>query len=501
LLRNKHDCPENLKLGWYAVRNRAPDEVKDESPFNERDLREAALFSKGIWRDNTSSDFHKNPPISRKVLGIENLKAALSQALLKAVKEGFPSLREEMGEMKQDIKQQLGRLGESRSTETLQRAYIYSIQASYQRELERSVRGDYRRDIDENHPSKLSLHIEELNRKFNEDMLRDGAKHVFSPPTGDDNPLVSLNGQAMDSKEDILPWIRQVCRNTRGSEPQHDLPPLIKRTLFLVQIESWEKIAKSYLKQIETVIEECAQHLFKTACEDDRLRGKLRGMLYNAYHSGLNRARAELNNIIQDHGYLRTWNPMLDSRISELSAQREKPAVNISFLNGTSETVVRPNNLQGNAFATNAPFSQPAPAPSQVPSPFSFGRTTSSASAPPQVPDTTRQNRMGGPQAEILRSHVGEKDIIKLHDWIWAYYDVALPRFVDNVTTQVVQRHLMGLKGPVRVFNPEWVIRLTPAELEDLAGEDEDTKMERVILQERLDGLEEAIEKAERVSR
>jgi hypothetical protein len=108
---------------------------------------------------------------------------------------------------------------------------------------------------------------------------------------------------------------------------------------------------------------------------------------------------------------------------------------------------------------------------------------------------------MGGPQAEILRSHVGEKDIIKLHDWIWAYYDVALPRFVDNVTTQVVQRHLMGLQGPVRVFNPEWVIRLTPAELEDLAGEDEDTKMERVILQERLDGLEEAIEKAERVSR
>jgi hypothetical protein len=497
-------------MGWYAVRNRAPDEVKDESPFNERDLREAALFSKGIWRDNTSSDFNKNPPISRKVLGIENLKTALSQALLKAVKEGFPSLREEMREMKQDIKQQLGRLGESRSTEAPQRLYIHRIRVSYQSELERSVRGDYRRDIGANHPSKLSLHIEELNRKFNEDMLRHGAKRVFSPPTGDDNPLVSLNGQAMDSEEDILPWIRRVCRNTRGSEPQHDLPPLIKRTLFLEQIESWEGIAYSYLKQIEMVIEECAQHLFKTACEDDRLRNKLRGKLHKAYDTGLERAHAELDSIIQDHGYLRTWNPMLDSRIIELSAQREKPAVNIFYPNGTPETAARPNNLQGNVFATNAPltspslqgiFSQPAPAPSQVPSPFSFGRTTSSASAPPQVPDTTRQNRMGGPQAEILRSHVGEKDIIKLHDWIWAYYDVALPRFVDNVTTQVVQRHLMGLEGPVRVFNPEWVIRLTPAELEDLAGEDEDTKMERVILQERLDGLEEAIEKAERVSR
>ena len=138
-------------MGWYAVRNRAQDEVNDEYSFKTRDIQEAALFSKGIWKDSTTSGLPQTPPISSEVFGIKKLKTALSHALLKGVEESFPSLCEEMRNMKSDIEQQRETLGDPRNTDTLQRSYIYKIQVDYKEELERSVRGDYRKGADENH--------------------------------------------------------------------------------------------------------------------------------------------------------------------------------------------------------------------------------------------------------------------------------------------------------------------------------------------------------------
>ena len=80
---------------------------------------------------------------------------------------------------------------------------------------------------------------------------------------------------------------------------------------------------------------------------------------------------------------------------------------------------------------------------------------------------------------------------------MFAYWRAAFPRFVDNVIIQVVERHLLGRNGPLHLFNRNWSNTLLDSELAKLAGEDKKTMDDRRVLKERLEGLEEALKKAD----
>jgi hypothetical protein len=47
--------------------------------------------------------------------------------------------------------------------------------------------------------------------------------------------------------------------------------------------------------------------------------------------------------------------------------------------------------------------------------------------------------------------------ILNTHDSIAGYYDIALYRFIDNFALQVVERYLLGPRGPLRLFNSDYV--------------------------------------------
>src|SRR6266536_1543285 len=74
--------------------------------------------------------------------------------------------------------------------------------------------------------------------------------------------------------------------------------------------------------------------------------------------------------------------------------------------------------------------------------------------------------------------------ILNTHDSLAAYYNVALYRFIDNFALQVVERHLLGPQGPLRLFTSDYVTQKLygdehAVELNDLAGEDPVTAQER----------------------
>lgn len=86
--------------------------------------------------------------------------------------------------------------------------------------------------------------------------------------------------------------------------------------------------------------------------------------------------------------------------------------------------------------------------------------------------------------------------IYSVHDWLYAYWFVAVRRFLDNIIIQVVERHLLGPYGPLKIFSGELLDGLNDDELEKLAGEDENKMNERKAIQERVHGLEDALRKA-----
>ena len=89
-----------------------------------------------------------------------------------------------------------------------------------------------------------------------------------------------------------------------------------------------------------------------------------------------------------------------------------------------------------------------------------------------------------------------------IHDILKAYYEVSKDRFKDNVWNQVVDRYLLGLNGPVRVFssgNIGGFSGITDEEITSIAAEDPATSTARIELTNRINNLENALILARRV--
>jgi hypothetical protein len=64
---------------------------------------------------------------------------------------------------------------------------------------------------------------------------------------------------------------------------------------------------------------------------------------------------------------------------------------------------------------------------------------------------------------------------------------VSLKTFVANITTQVVERHIV--RGIEDIFSPVFVSRLSDADVQEIASEPSSRKRQRVFLQDRIEKL------------
>jgi hypothetical protein len=84
-----------------------------------------------------------------------------------------------------------------------------------------------------------------------------------------------------------------------------------------------------------------------------------------------------------------------------------------------------------------------------------------------------------------------EHTVQDLHDILQAYYKVARKRFVDNVCMQGADHFLVtGTEAPMNLFSPSWVNSLSDEFLEEIAGEEGNTKRRRLQLQKEITDLE-----------
>jgi hypothetical protein len=84
-----------------------------------------------------------------------------------------------------------------------------------------------------------------------------------------------------------------------------------------------------------------------------------------------------------------------------------------------------------------------------------------------------------------------EHTVQDLHDILQAYYKVARKRFVDNVCMQGADHFLVtGTEAPMNLFSPSWVNSLSDEILDEIAGEEGNTKRRRLQLQKEISDLE-----------
>jgi hypothetical protein len=84
-----------------------------------------------------------------------------------------------------------------------------------------------------------------------------------------------------------------------------------------------------------------------------------------------------------------------------------------------------------------------------------------------------------------------QEDILDVLD---SYYKVSRKRFVDNICRQVIGHFLLeGDGSPLKVSSSELVMGLKDDELESIAGEDAETKNQRLMLESDIRQLEAAM--------
>lgn len=417
------------------MRNRSPEEVIDEESFDERDKKEKDLFASGKWKEALTG-FSTGNSITPDALGTQCLKRTLQRHLYKRVRENFPLLKSKMRALESQYDTQSRNMGDPRDNPRDQRVYLSDIQAMYEAEVERSLNGDYRHVGDSNQDSRLRYHVKKFNDEFESEMKIKAVKYGWQENDDDYN----------DVGIGILHWIHNTWNEHRGSEPRHDAPRSLKKELVMQQTESWETKTRSYIQKVEDAIKACNNNLFYFTCKDDKLRHNIREKLEAREIKAFEAAETELQNILRDRNYIDSWNPQLEFFIAELQRPRIERQVN----------------------------------------------QKQDRQASPGVSSETTLD-----EVSLRERFYSANKIFEIHDWLYAYWKVTYPRFVDNVIIQVVERHLLGPNGPLRLFNRNWIFHLSDEELQELVGENEETRDTRKELRQRLEGLQDALKRAD----
>jgi hypothetical protein len=79
-------------------------------------------------------------------------------------------------------------------------------------------------------------------------------------------------------------------------------------------------------------------------------------------------------------------------------------------------------------------------------------------------------------------------------DTLMSYYKVSRKRFVDVICQQVVAHYLLeGEESPLKIFGPDLIMSLDLGQLEQIAGEDAESRRKRQVLGGEIERLEAAL--------
>ncbi|KAK6340050.1 hypothetical protein TWF730_001825 [Orbilia blumenaviensis] len=457
---------ERLRHGWYPVRNRSTKEIQEGVTIQQRHAKEKEFFKKAPWSR-----------LSRDKTGMENLKPFLGHLLYEHVRDEFPKLVDEINRLVIETEESLSKLGISRTTPTEQRIYLTRIANEYEKIVTDCLDAKFRDYVSPNSPLKIRTHIQNMNENFAARMNTHGHTRKFKneeenpevekeapipiPDTSEgreaqegpwhdeevkeeeeeEEILTDVHGNRLDHP-DIYDWIRATYRESRGPELSGLINHNVVIQMFREQSAKWQSVANSHVSAVADKVSKFNAEVFNSVVSDDTVRKKLQTSLSRATGEAVTLAYRELNQLIEDehNGILQTVNPTFGQNQKAMRQQRAFVELN-------------KNRQAGGGLNL-----------SDIAKSFNLSNTNTTV-----------------------------RDI---HDILKSYYDISMTRFADNVVIQVVERHLLGKNGPIRLLKSEYVSGLDDSELRNIASEDYQSASRRRELQARLERAKSAQEAA-----
>ncbi|KAF6222582.1 hypothetical protein HO133_000628 [Letharia lupina] len=460
-----------FKLGWHVLKNRTFEE--QDFDLMERNMAEATYFR--------TSNFKVLP---EHCVGVDKLRNRLSVLLFEHVKQELPKLRSDLEEALLDAKTQLQVMGSNRTTAADCKAYLVQLSLDFYEVCKAAVDGHYEGGyfISDADPAfsltssatirRIRAVVQYMNTEFSDNMRANGHKYQIDMSDGTNvdslfRPLLDtvLNGfgwlprsvspAKMDRKK-AFAWVHLVLVRTRGRELVGNFNPLLVGELFWEQSANWKRLAVEYLDQVADVCRRFLEILLHDKCPKDVISRLHTSIFLDALKARYQDAMEELERLIEDtKSYPINYNHYYTDTIQQRREERRK---------ATEATKVK---MEGAAAAEGS----------------------SSEVHPTQAPTSTDADQAIENYSRRIDPNMENVSCEEALDCLLAIYEVSQKTFVANVTTQVVERHI--IRGLEKIFSPVAVNGLTDPEVEAIASEPASAKRQRQFLEDRIAKLKD----------
>ncbi|KAH8156960.1 hypothetical protein CIB48_g11286 [Xylaria polymorpha] len=437
-----------FKLGWHVLRNRK----FEESAFSlfARNSAETTFFR--------TSGFKSLP---KECVGIDALRTRLSVLLFEHIKQELPKLRQDLEIALRESQEQRKLLGAPRSKTEECKSYLAQLSLDYYELCKAAVNGHYEGDFfrfnsDDDFSSqsnaavvRLRAVIQQMNMEFAENFRVRGHKFQVDlsdgPSTDSESPEPDDAGPIQLSREEALDWVRKVLVRTRGKELVGNFNPLLIGELFWEQSSGWKELATFHIEEVSRVCEKfCSVLLCSKAPKDVRSRlwsSKISDALKDRHRAAFH----ELDRVIEDNRFFPiNYNHYYTDTIFKRRQDRQKISLTRALKSGTVDR--RLTDIE------------------KVVASFSEG-------ADPDMENFSCEDAL---------------------DCLFAIYKEQHKTFVANITTQVIERHI--IRGLENIFSPVVVNAMSNVEVEAIASEPLSVRSQRDFLNDRIKKLEDGRE-------
>ncbi|KAI1364108.1 dynamin family protein [Xylaria arbuscula] len=429
-----------FRLGWHVLKNMDSEKVQGASLLAERDAEEADFFSQGIWQQLPSH-----------MLGIDELRPKLSNVLIRQIARELPGLISEIDVGITATQKKIKALGVPRITPDEQRLELLRISQRFQTLVKASVDGTYNDAFFENAKTE---------RDFSDELLERGHLREMQESTQslDETRKRKLGQPVLISRDQFITHTRILLRRTRARELPNLFNPMVVADLFHEQSGSWKSIVDSHVratwdaanKFLELVIKSIADPAISTALIAEVFEPALEKLVLDAetQTAELLNAHRSIHPITYTQEYSQAILDIWDER-----RRQESASVVSSFFGRKGLGSVE---LRGTYDLT----------------------ALVDALAARREPDVER---------------IAASEAL---DCMHAYYNIAMKRFLDDVSVEVIEEKLIAMLGDI--LSPVKVFGMTPELVATIAGEAREIRAKRKKLTKQLDVLKKGSETCKR---
>ncbi|KAI8628485.1 dynamin family protein [Xylariaceae sp. FL1651] len=449
-----HNHEVEFRLGWHVLKNMDSEANQGSSLLSQRDAEEAKFFAQGIWSQ-----------LSPSMLGVDELRPKLSNVLIRQIARELPSLIREIGVGIVSCQKQIEALGVPRITPEEQRLELLQISQKFQTLVKASVDGTYNDAFFENaktergYQQRIRAVAQNLNKEFADELLERGHLRSMLETDGAVGTDTSKPGQPTPiTRQDFISHTKILMRQTKARELPGLFNPMVVADLFHEQSSPWESIMNSHVANAWDAARKFLSLVVHSISDAAIAKALLAEVFEPALKSLVSDAKTKTIELLNAH---RSIHP-------------------ITYTQEYTETILKvwdERRRQESASIVKAFFGIKALEPISLNGKYDMARLV----------DMLAERR----EHDIERIAASEA-----LDCMHAYYNVAMKRFLDDISVEIVEEKLLAvlsdILSPVKVFSMSTELVAT------IAGEPREIRAKRKKLTKQLDVLKKGSETCKR---